>query len=454
MEVEQKFVGDVTIRFLSGPLADKIIAIQKMTTTIGRDKQNDIVMSDQSVSRYHACIRWLNDSWTIENLSQSSYVAIDQQRIIEQSVLQHNSVVNIGDNVSFAFLLQAPAAEPLSGEQTLNMSDALTLPPQPIPSTVAIPEGRLPFNIPLDASPSETQLGARPNIGKPSFTVSSNIHSDVQVHNVDKPVFSIGRNPENDLVIADPIISAWHAQVVREGSDLFFIHPHSSREKTVNGLWYQGQKIRGDQPFRKKLVSNDIFRIGDEHGTLITLIYDDGTGVPVEKPTEMRPIALTADKLTIGRTPDNTVVLNHPQVSGHHAVFEKVTGGYRVTDTNSTNHVYVNGQIVDSQLLRTGDEMRIGPYRLTYTGTELRQYDESSNIRIDALGLKKTGNNNVILLNNISLVIPPRKFVALVGGSGAGNENVFQLRSNYWLIPVFSSSTNLLRALIQVWIVR
>ncbi|HEX3641277.1 MAG TPA: ABC transporter ATP-binding protein, partial [Ktedonobacteraceae bacterium] len=98
-------------------------------------------------------------------------------------------------------------------------------------------------------------------------------------------------------------------------------------------------------------------------------------------------------------------------------------------------HVYVNGDPVTSHMLRTGDlganhmlrtgdEIRIGPYRLIYTGTELRPYDESGNVRIDALGLKKMGNKNVILLNDISLVIPPRKFVALAGGSGAGKSTL------------------------------
>jgi ABC-type multidrug transport system ATPase subunit len=138
----------------------------------------------------------------------------------------------------------------------------------------------------------------------------------------------------------------------------------------------------------------------------------------------MKPIPLTGSRLTIGRAPDNTVALDHPQVSAHHAVLEKIEGGYRAIDTNSTNHVYVNGQRVSNQLLRSGDEIRIGPYRLIYTGTELRQYDESNNIRIDALHLKKVGNNNIILLNDISLIVPPRKFVALVGGSGAGKSTL------------------------------
>src|SRR5205807_6675388 len=44
--------------------------------------------------------------------------------------------------------------------------------------------------------------------------------------------------------------------------------------------------------------------------------------------------------------------------------------------------------------------------------------------RVDAQNLKKTGNNNIVLLNNRSFSIPPRKFVALVGGSGAGKSTL------------------------------
>jgi len=135
-------------------------------------------------------------------------------------------------------------------------------------------------------------------------------------------------------------------------------------------------------------------------------------------------VPLNSERVTIGRVETNTVVLNHPQVSGHHAVLEKVADGYRVIDNNSTNHVYLNRERISDHLLRSGDEIRIGPYRLIYTGTELRQYDESAHIRIDALHLTKIGNNNVILLDDISLVIPPRKFVAIVGGSGAGKSTL------------------------------
>ncbi len=408
MDIEQKPVTGVAIRFLTGPLEAKTISIKQYVTVIGRDATCDIVILDQKVSRRHACIRWLGDSWTIENLSQTSFIALDQQRV-QQATLGHNSVVHIGEGVSFAFLMQqsvVQSSQPLS----------VALVTEPVSPVLQVSPDAASFN--------NTVIAPTSRGGIPSLTVSSNIHSERKTHLLNKPVLNIGRDAANDIVIAEPVVSSRHAQIVHDGKDYYVVHPHPAREKTVNGLWYQGQLVAGNQQFRRRLVNGDIFRIGDEHGTLVTLVYDDGTGISSETLLEMPPIALNGSRLTIGRVPGNTVVLNHPQVSGHHAALEKVEGGYRVIDTNSTNHVYVNGQRVVNQLLRTGDEIRIGPYRLTYTGTELKQYDESSNIRIDAQHLKKVGNNSVILLDDISLVIPPRKFVALVGGSGAGKSTL------------------------------
>ncbi len=422
LEVEQEPVSGVAVRFISGPLTREIISITKPVTEIGRDEQNDIVICSTKVSRHHARIRWLHGSWTIENLSQRSFISVNQQRT-EQGILQHNSIVNIGEDTTFVFLLQSPVQQPRS----------------PSPAVKVVPA-----HIPRDASPSSTVIAA----DGPSLIVSSNVHSDQQVYALkgDLRVFNIGRDSSNTIPINEPVVSAIHAQIIREGDNLVLVHPHPARGKTLNGLWYQGKRIGGAEQFYKQLEHGDIFRIGGEHGMLVTLSYDDGTGIPLETMPEMQAIPLNNNRLTIGREPDNTVVLNHPQVSAHHAVLEKVESGYRIIDINSTNHVYVNGDLVTnrmprtdslvtsrtlrkgdlvtSYLLRTGDEFRIGPYRLIYTGTELRPYDESGNVRIDALCLKKVGNKNVILLNDISLVIPPRKFVALVGGSGAGKSTL------------------------------
>src|SRR6202165_6371036 len=98
----------------------------------------------------------------------------------------------------------------------------------------------------------------------------------------------------------------------------------------------------------------------------------------------MLPFNLNSTTNTSGRHADNTVVLAHPQISGHHARLTREGGSYRIFDLNSTNHVYVNAQLVTSHLLKMGDEIHIGPFRLIYESTQLTQFDESNNIRIDA----------------------------------------------------------------------
>jgi hypothetical protein len=83
--------------------------------------------------------------------------------------------------------------------------------------------------------------------------------------------------------------SSFHLQIVREGQQFILIHPHPGRQQTANGLLYQGRKILGDESYRKVLVGGDVFRIGDEQGTLITLSYQDGSGIQQEALPPMRP---------------------------------------------------------------------------------------------------------------------------------------------------------------------
>ena len=272
----------------------------------------------------------------------------------------------------------------------------------------------------LSANPDQTQIARLPAIGIPSLEISSNTSNDKHAQALDKSVINIGRNVTNDIVITDQIVSGLHLQIIRQGNSFVLIHPHPERKHTLNGLLYQGRKIRGDEHFRKVLARGDIFRIGSEGGSLVTLAYDDGSGEQHDELPPMRPIRLQDNEVTIGRLSENTVVLPHPQVSAHHARLVREGGTYRIFDLHSTNHVYLNAQLTTDALLKMGDEIRIGPYRLIFESTQLKQYDESNSIRIDALNLKKYGNNHTTLLNNISLSIAPRTFITVVGGSGAG----------------------------------
>ena len=75
---------------------------------------------------------------------------------------------------------------------------------------------------------------------------------------------------------------------------------------------------------------------------------------------------LEADSTTAGRHPDSDIFLDDITVSRRHAVIDRLDGGFRVRDAGSLNGTYVNRERVDEARLRTGDELQIGRFRLSF----------------------------------------------------------------------------------------
>jgi pSer/pThr/pTyr-binding forkhead associated (FHA) protein len=75
---------------------------------------------------------------------------------------------------------------------------------------------------------------------------------------------------------------------------------------------------------------------------------------------------LDSNVTTAGRHPDADIFLDDVTVSRRHVQFLKVDGGFEIMDAGSLNGTYVNGDRVDSIRLRTGNEVQIGKFRLTY----------------------------------------------------------------------------------------
>ncbi len=430
MALEQKPQIMASITFLAGSLTQSTFPITKAVTIIGRSKKNDIVVTDTVVSRVHARLIYGDDVWKIEKLSQTSKVTLNEEAV-EQAELFDGAIVGLGEKVNFVFSLTridtsqptTVIAVPAAQDQDRVVTDAHL----DVQAASAEPASEYPTPERIERSPS-TEIASFAAMGLSSIEVTDNTTGSRRVYPLLKEVVNIGRDPHNDIVINEANISRLHLRLVHEKEQWVLLHPHPDQPRTMNGLIYQGNVIKGDEPFRKVLAHRDIFRIGNEYGLLVTLRYLDGNN-PREAAPRIQPIQLGSTAIVIGRSPDNDVVLNHPQVSAHHTRLVQEQETYRLTDLDSTNHTYINGVQADSQLLQVNDEIRIGPFRLVYTQGRLMPFDESNGIRIDALNLTKVGSNQVMLLNDISLSIPARSFVALVGGSGAGKTTLLDALS-------------------------
>ena len=79
---------------------------------------------------------------------------------------------------------------------------------------------------------------------------------------------------------------------------------------------------------------------------------------------------LVDETATIGRAPENSILLEDVSVSGRHAELTLVGANWHLKDLNSTNGTLVNGQPVTDVLLRAGDRIRFGKVEACYECAE------------------------------------------------------------------------------------
>jgi dipeptidyl aminopeptidase/acylaminoacyl peptidase len=80
-----------------------------------------------------------------------------------------------------------------------------------------------------------------------------------------------------------------------------------------------------------------------------------------------RIIALPNQMVSIGRAPDNDVVVGDPATSGHHGRIEVRNGSFWISDLGSTNGTQVNGEPVIERQLSDGDMIAIGQNTLRFS---------------------------------------------------------------------------------------
>ena len=75
---------------------------------------------------------------------------------------------------------------------------------------------------------------------------------------------------------------------------------------------------------------------------------------------------LDADRTVAGRSESSDIFLDDVTVSRKHAEFIRELDDFKVRDIGSLNGTYVNRTRIDSTLLKAGDEVQIGKYRMLF----------------------------------------------------------------------------------------
>jgi pSer/pThr/pTyr-binding forkhead associated (FHA) protein len=81
----------------------------------------------------------------------------------------------------------------------------------------------------------------------------------------------------------------------------------------------------------------------------------------------LQEVAVSTREVSIGRSPDNGIVIDNPAVSHYHARVFNEEGRLMLEDFGSLNGTFVNGQRVKMIGLKAGDSVMIGKHTIVVT---------------------------------------------------------------------------------------
>ncbi|QNP73515.1 FHA domain-containing protein [Streptomyces roseirectus] len=289
--------------------------------------------------------------------------------------------------------------------------------------------------------------------------------------------YTLGRDPQGDVVFDDARVSWRHATVSFDGRG-WVIEDHGS----TNGSYTQGQRIQ-----RLELGPGSVVNLGNAtDGPRLSLtaapmavaqqqaapqqvahqqhaapqqpyaaqaagwnqqqpaahIPQQGPGVgagapPVygdRSPTTFHQLAL-GRVMRIGRALENELVVSDLQVSRHHAEFHSTPDGrMEIRDLGSHNGTYVNGQPIPkggSALLGPADIVGVGHSTFRIVGDRLEEFVDTGEVSFSARHLTVTVDGGKQILKDVSFGVPEKSLIAVIGPSGSGKSTLLKALTGY-----------------------
>jgi pSer/pThr/pTyr-binding forkhead associated (FHA) protein len=218
---------------------------------------------------------------------------------------------------------------------------------------------------------------------------------------------TVGRSPDNDIVIDDPTVSRQHARITFDGNQ-FYVEDLNSTS---------GTKINGKNVTREAIMAGATMKMGNtEIGFNNNGGYQEKfppqavpeSGNPGEtrvigkSPASMTWLAGTAGAAagqtchlkegnnTIGRDASNAVVLDDPYTSRQHAVVRVEDGKAHLFDLGSSGGTKVNGKDIGGGRVELNSVIKIGETELSLLQVDnpkqFAQATMSGNTMIDRSG--------------------------------------------------------------------
>jgi len=250
-----------------------------------------------------------------------------------------------------------------------------------LPSGLAIPAAGRGLTTALPSGPRNTRVlsiglhaeGA-PETRSSLAPLDARLEFQGHALSITLPVTNLGQSTECQIPLADPSLSAFHAQLVRHDAGLYLRDLGSS-----SGTWVNGQCLFGPHALR----DGDQIRIGQlelvfRSNALPRVSLADVQGKSLAGPRlEIRSggslglcFALGPQPALLGSSPECSIRFSDPSVSARHAELRSAGATHLLMDLGSYGGSFVRGGRLAPQqpvALGEGDWLRFGAVDVIYT---------------------------------------------------------------------------------------
>lgn len=225
----------------------------------------------------------------------------------------------------------------------------------------------------------------------PKFIITNRKNGRQEKMNLNKETITIGRLPNNDIVLDGTTVSRKHAEITQIKGNYFLADAESG-----NGTIHKGKKL---PPLEKVLLqNNDKFQIEDfeikyiEENPAVETDSGEETNSEVIEIKMIKKVlsALNTDsepslevltepclgkkivfgptikELVIGRETGCELAIDSSTISRRHAVLQKKWGGVTISDLKSKNGILVNNEKCEEKTLKDGDILTIGIVKILF----------------------------------------------------------------------------------------
>ncbi|MEU6896083.1 FHA domain-containing protein [Streptomyces sp. NPDC046557] len=138
--------------------------------------------------------------------------------------------------------------------------------------------------------------------------------------------------------------------------------------------------------------------------------------------------------MRIGRALENELVVSDLQVSRHHAEFRSTGGRFEIHDLGSHNGTYVNGQPLPKSgtaLLGPNDIVGVGHSTFRIVGDRLEEFVDTGDVSFSARHLTVTVDGGKQILKDVTFGVPEKSLIGVIGPSGSGKSTLLKALTGY-----------------------